>query len=663
MTPGKRLISLLLSTGLAGCLVNTELYEERREALTDADADGFNGDQGDCNDNNPAVFPGAPETCNDTDDDCDGYIDNEVIDGGPWYDDADGDGYGDDATAVLLCDAPGAEWLLVGGDCDDDSAAVFPGADELCNGVDDDCDGATDNDPVDGGVWYPDEDRDGFGDDASPQTSCSDLTGLLTTGGDCDDTDDTVNPDAEEVCNDRLDNNCDGAADPCVWEAEIDMRWQTLIEGSHPDDAFAYVGALGDLNGDGDTELILSSYYALDAETDTRPGTIMAFDLPITASMDSQDADRFLTGEADTDTFGFQVVVEDLDGDGYDDLVSGAYSADPGGRTRAGCAYVFYGPITADAQAADADWSIEGETEEGRIGQVARSVGDYDHDGLPDFVVGAFYSASYGGLSQPGVVRLYADAGAGVEGESDSALLTVYGSQESSSLGSSVTGLDFDGDGYDELLLGADEGEDLYGGIYLFEDGRSGILSAADADQTWRGESYVSYAGEAMDTPGDLNDDGVDDVLITAPQAGDGAAYIVWGGAEVSLATLADADITIRGTLGGGRNFGGTAHSIGDLNEDGAPDILVGEGGVAPNDVYVFYGPFDAAMVLEDLDADIILTGDQDEDEDYNLALGGLDLTGDDVPDLLVGSHQNDYPSGEDVEWAGTAYLIEGVGF
>ena len=87
-----------------------------------------------------------------------------------WYADADGDGYGGDA-GQSACEAPDGH-VGAGGDCDDGDVAVSPAAVEVCNGVDDDCDGAEDEDVADAPVWYADADGDGFGDGGSSQRSC-----------------------------------------------------------------------------------------------------------------------------------------------------------------------------------------------------------------------------------------------------------------------------------------------------------------------------------------------------------------------------------------------------------------------------------------------------------------------------------------------------------
>ena len=129
-------------------------YGYRTAACTDADHDGYYSQGGacgalDCNDNNSAVHPGAAEACNSIDDDCDGAIDNGL----PfayYYRDADADGYGtpDIAGRVLACEQPeGYVDNSTGFDCNDNDSSVHPGApDDNCNGVDEDCDGATDED-------------------------------------------------------------------------------------------------------------------------------------------------------------------------------------------------------------------------------------------------------------------------------------------------------------------------------------------------------------------------------------------------------------------------------------------------------------------------------------------------------------------------------------
>lgn len=119
-----------------------ETVQDSAEPAADRDEDGFGSDV-DCNDLDPAVFPGAVEICNEQDDDCDGKIDEEVA--SEYYRDHDGDGFGDRVLPVLACEQPATASTL-STDCDDSDAAVFPDAEEWCNEQDDDCDGEVDED-------------------------------------------------------------------------------------------------------------------------------------------------------------------------------------------------------------------------------------------------------------------------------------------------------------------------------------------------------------------------------------------------------------------------------------------------------------------------------------------------------------------------------------
>ncbi len=108
-----------------------------------------------------------------------------------------------------------ADGVLYPTDCDDRDAATFPGADETCNGVDDDCDGEADEDAVDVSTFYADTDGDGHGDAADPVEACVAPEGYVETGDDCDDGSAAVSPSAEESCNDT-DDDCDGAVDEAL---------------------------------------------------------------------------------------------------------------------------------------------------------------------------------------------------------------------------------------------------------------------------------------------------------------------------------------------------------------------------------------------------------------------------------------------------------------
>ena len=126
-----------------------------------------------------------------------------------WYLDADGDGYGG-GDAIADCE-PVDGYVDNNLDCDDSNAAISPAAQDICNSIDDDCDTVIDN-GLDSDAWYFDGDGDGFGDDDSVLYSCTPIEGYISNGGDCDDAQSTINPDADEVC-DELDNDCDGGID------------------------------------------------------------------------------------------------------------------------------------------------------------------------------------------------------------------------------------------------------------------------------------------------------------------------------------------------------------------------------------------------------------------------------------------------------------------
>ncbi|MEN9699055.1 MAG: hypothetical protein RLZZ301_253 [Bacteroidota bacterium] len=138
---------------------------------------------GDCNDNNASIV--APVT---------------------YYVDADNDGFGDDASAMDYCQ-PQAGLITIGGDCNDANNAVYPGATEICDGLDNNC-----NDQTDEGLatdlYYFDGDSDGFGI-GNGVSSCLPIAGYATSNGDCDDSNNTVYPGATDTEGNGIDENCD----------------------------------------------------------------------------------------------------------------------------------------------------------------------------------------------------------------------------------------------------------------------------------------------------------------------------------------------------------------------------------------------------------------------------------------------------------------------
>ena len=182
-----------------------------------AEPEGYAAQAGDCDDSDGAVSPDATELCNELDDDCDGTVDeSDAADAATWYADRDSDGYGDAGNTTPACTQPSG-YLADATDCDDAARLVNPGADEICNSIDDDCDGAIDDADSDrlessATAWYADDDADSYGDLSDVTFACVQPGGTVTDATDCDDTDHDVHPGATEVCN-GYDDDCDGRVD------------------------------------------------------------------------------------------------------------------------------------------------------------------------------------------------------------------------------------------------------------------------------------------------------------------------------------------------------------------------------------------------------------------------------------------------------------------
>jgi hypothetical protein len=157
------------------------------------------------------------EICDGADNDCDGLVDDadpDVTGASTWFDDSDGDGYGGQDGQTVACVAP-AGFVAKNTDCDDRQPGVHPHADEICDGLDNDCDDLVDgqDDSLSAApTWYRDADGDGYGGEPSGERACEAPIGEVADGTDCDDADAAVHPGAAEVCDDR-DDDCDGLVD------------------------------------------------------------------------------------------------------------------------------------------------------------------------------------------------------------------------------------------------------------------------------------------------------------------------------------------------------------------------------------------------------------------------------------------------------------------
>ncbi|MFM7200962.1 MAG: MopE-related protein [Myxococcota bacterium] len=524
-----------LGAALSGCSGSSE-DTSPTPLPGDYDGDGYTVETGDCNEADTSINPGGTESCNGLDDDCNGSIDPGC--------DEDGDGF--------LASSAGGE------DCDDTAPEVYPGAAELCDTVDNNCDTQVDN--------IPDRDGDGF-------TICE----SDSASNDCNDANPAVYPGAPELF-DGLSNDCQLTTSP--EQLELSAVRATLI-GEYAGDAAGFaLSSGGDLNGDGYGDLLVGAPRADGGKTYVLlggpSGLLKEANAGRQSTLDLSYADSTLRGESLGDGAGAVVQgVGDLNDDGLDDLWIGAPQANAGG----GVGYLVpgrttWGPLYSLA--------VEGRAFEGgtdaSFGSAA--AGDFNGDEVPDLLMGAPGEQTDLGAVYLlyGASTLFAqpDEGepAGLEG-----LIHIEGIEPDGQLGFALAaGCDLQGDGRSELVLAAPGADQVY---IFFGRSSSWRPDLNEADITLRGEPG-SLTGQALSCRSDLNHDGYADLVVGAPGAslGAGQLYVVFGKPS-GLAQQLDlglADVVLEGDAGAA--LGASLSTGGDINQDGIDDLVVGAPGV-----------------------------------------------------------------------------------
>ena len=635
-----------------------------------------------------AVFPGAPADAfyDGIDQDCDGSDDF----------DADGDGFASDAHV----DRAGA----VGDDCDDAEAAVNPAVElELCNDVDDDCDGLIDGeddnvDPAGARVWYADADADGYGDAGDFELSCSSLDGYVEDeDSDCDDSDAGVHPGAQEICS-GVDEDCDGLTDDA--DDSVDAT-----QGG--------VEAWADADGDGYGDPFVGG-WACEAPAGSVDNTLDCDDTDAGISPDADEicdgADNDCNGlvdddDPDIDLSTTTTYYSDLDGDGYGDATTGVESCRPPSDT-----------VTDASDCDDDDSAVNpGATE--LIGDGLDSdcdgtetcYADADDDGYrPDT---ATTVASADGDCDDSGEALGSDPWADCD-DTDPALNpgaaeVVGDGVDSDCDGGETCYVDADGDGYAEaagLTVAsadgdcADAGEALAsapqtdcddaepavnpGEPEVCNDGLDNDCDAATlcaiaagslstANLKLQGEGGGHAVAQSLHFLGDIDGDGVDDLAVGAPYfdtataADRGAAYLFYG----STAGVDPSDAVSASIISEARRFQGSqtgaqagrSVSGGDIDGDGIHEVVVGApgGSAGAGRTWLLSGPVTTAASVSNLASTGTQRAGDAEHAGWAVALNG-DTDGDGAADLLIGSPQST-ASGSANEGPGVVTLLLGA--
>jgi hypothetical protein len=523
---------------------------------------------GDCDDEDPAEHPEAV-----------------------WYRDVDGDGYGDAEQSLTACSQPVGH-LTDASDCDDNDGTRFLGA-----------------------VWYQDLDDDGYGDESQEVDSCSDVTEAAPVAGDCDDDDWFIHPNANEIC-DSIDNDCDDLVDDD--DPSIDMFTQVSMFLDEDGDGWGVtdspLGRLCESNP-------IGSVYAGDCDdTDSQ---VYPHRLDFNDDIDSDgDGESSITfaasaahgwiGSSTGSAFGAVVKTKDIDGDGRNEVMVGAFNE----GESVGSIKLIPGELTGDRTVYPEEGKIwHGELDDDRIGWAASFAGDWDGDGVEDLIVSSPYRDEYTGAA-------YIFSSEMTSTSLADATLFLENGLVDTHFGHDVLGVgDINDDGLDDVLVSARKYSTVdgasVGAVTVVYGGETDVSLLGEVN-TLLGDTNYDQLGYDLADAGDPDGDGVRNYLVSAPYCDDGET----NAGCAYLLTLEDLDSAIA-TFDGVPVFYGVQHSenagfsmssAGDFDGDGLDDMLIGSSN------------YDA--VVEDEGAAYVVLGSSGEWDSYSLADSHLTMLG-----------------------------------